>query len=115
MAQAVNPPTCVQFEVLTGVVMKSTIFWDITPCSPLKVNRRFGGTCRLHLQGCLPPAFTLVSCLVHSSILNMQANCSSENSGDFQRTIERYIPEDRTLLPTWIPEMPISNLGRDSD
>jgi hypothetical protein len=24
--------------------MKSTIFWDITPCSSLKVNRRFGGT-----------------------------------------------------------------------
>jgi hypothetical protein len=23
----------------------------IKPCSPLKVNRRFGGTCRLHLQG----------------------------------------------------------------
>jgi hypothetical protein len=22
-------------EVLTAVVMKSTIFWDITPCSPL--------------------------------------------------------------------------------
>jgi hypothetical protein len=31
----------VGFEVLTAVVMKSTIFWDITPCSPLKVNRRF--------------------------------------------------------------------------
>jgi hypothetical protein len=30
---------------------KCTIFWDITPCSPLKVNRRFGGTYRLHLQG----------------------------------------------------------------
>jgi hypothetical protein len=28
----------VGFEVLTAVVMKSTIFWDITPCSPLKVN-----------------------------------------------------------------------------
>jgi hypothetical protein len=27
------------------------VFWDITPCSPLKVNRRFGGTYRLHLQG----------------------------------------------------------------
>jgi hypothetical protein len=38
-------------EVLTGVVMKSTIFWDITLCSPLKVNRRFGRTYRLHLQG----------------------------------------------------------------
>jgi hypothetical protein len=31
--------------------MKSSVFWDIGPCSPLKVNRRFGGTYRLHLQG----------------------------------------------------------------
>jgi hypothetical protein len=30
---------------------KSTVFWDMTPCSPLKVNRRFGGTYRLHFQG----------------------------------------------------------------
>jgi hypothetical protein len=29
---------------------KSYIFWDITPCSPLRVNRHYGGTCRLHLQ-----------------------------------------------------------------
>jgi hypothetical protein len=29
----------------------STIFWDITPCSPLRINRRFRGTYRLHLQG----------------------------------------------------------------
>jgi hypothetical protein len=28
---------------------KSTIFWAITLCSPLKVSRCFGGTCRLHL------------------------------------------------------------------
>jgi hypothetical protein len=27
------------------------LFWDITPCSPLKVNGRFGGIYRLHLQG----------------------------------------------------------------
>jgi hypothetical protein len=33
------------------MVMKGSIFWDITPCSPLKVNRRCGGTCVLHLQG----------------------------------------------------------------
>jgi hypothetical protein len=31
--------------------VKSTTFCDITPCSPLKVNIRFGGTYRLHLQG----------------------------------------------------------------
>jgi hypothetical protein len=33
------------------VVMKSIIFLDIMPCSPLRVNWRFGGTYRLHLQG----------------------------------------------------------------
>jgi hypothetical protein len=43
--------TVVWFEVLTAVVIKSSILWDITPSSPLEVNRRFGGTCRLHLQG----------------------------------------------------------------
>jgi hypothetical protein len=36
--------------------MKSTIFRDTTPCSPLKVNGRFGGTYRLHLQGRLSRA-----------------------------------------------------------
>jgi hypothetical protein len=35
---------------LTAVVKMSTAF-SVTTCSPLKVNRRFGGTCRLHLHG----------------------------------------------------------------
>jgi hypothetical protein len=29
-------------EVITGMIMKSSIFWNITACSPLKVNRSFG-------------------------------------------------------------------------
>jgi hypothetical protein len=33
------------------IPLKSTNFWDITPCSPLKVSWRFGGIYRLHLQG----------------------------------------------------------------
>jgi hypothetical protein len=37
-------------EVLSAVVMKSSVFWDTTPSSPLNVNRCFGGTNRLHLQ-----------------------------------------------------------------
>jgi hypothetical protein len=41
----------VGFEVFTAVVMKSVIFCDMKPCSPLSVNRRFGGTYRLHLHG----------------------------------------------------------------
>jgi hypothetical protein len=39
------------FEVLTGMVMMKSFFLDITPCSPLKVSERFGGTCYLHLRG----------------------------------------------------------------
>jgi hypothetical protein len=38
----------IRFEVLTAVVMKISIFWDITPCMALKINRRSGGTYRLH-------------------------------------------------------------------
>jgi hypothetical protein len=40
-----------EFEILTAVVMKSSIFWDITTCGQLEVSRRFGGTYRFHLQG----------------------------------------------------------------
>jgi hypothetical protein len=56
----------IRFEVLTAVVMKSTVFWDITPCGPLLVNRRFGGA-----ELCLLLAFTLVSCSSYSSTLKM--------------------------------------------
>jgi hypothetical protein len=34
------------FEVLTAVIMKAIVFWDITPCSLVEVHRRFGGTYR---------------------------------------------------------------------
>jgi hypothetical protein len=37
-------------EARTPVVMKSSVFWDMTQCNLLEVNRRLGGTCRLHLQ-----------------------------------------------------------------
>jgi hypothetical protein len=57
----------VGFEVFRAVVMKSIIFWDMTPCSPLSFTRRFGGTYRLHLQGrrivhvaSRPPAYSMV-------------------------------------------------------
>jgi hypothetical protein len=83
------------------------------PCSPLKVNQRFGGTYRLHIQGkrsklCLPPAFMLVSCSVYSPTLKMEATCSSETSVDFQRTTWCYIPEDSTLCNhccEWEPQI----------
>jgi hypothetical protein len=57
-------------------------FWIIFPCSPLKVNRHFGGTSRL--QRLLATCFTLASCLTYFSTLKMEATCSSETSVDFQ-------------------------------
>jgi hypothetical protein len=43
-------------EVLAAVVMNNSIFWDVTPCSPLKVNRRFEGIPKLHV----PPKRRLI-------------------------------------------------------
>jgi hypothetical protein len=37
--------------ISTEFVLKSIIFWDVTPCTLLSCNRRFGGTYRLPLQG----------------------------------------------------------------
>jgi hypothetical protein len=86
--------------------MKSTIFWDITPCSPLSVNRRFGGTYSLQLQGrknklrkkpawkqmastfYSPPDF----CSGYFSTLKMEAIFSSETSVDTQRTYTALYP-----------------------
>jgi hypothetical protein len=38
------------FEVFTVVTMKNAVFWDVAPHGFI-INRRFGETCRLHLQG----------------------------------------------------------------
>jgi hypothetical protein len=38
-------------EVLRAVVTKSSVLWDMTSCSTLKVVRRFGGTCWLTFNG----------------------------------------------------------------
>jgi hypothetical protein len=40
----------VWFEVFTAVTMKNVVFRDVAPCRSY-VNRRFGGTYHLHLQG----------------------------------------------------------------
>jgi hypothetical protein len=58
-------------------IMKSSVFWDITPCSPLKVNQHFRGTCHFHFQGQrlmqetgIKQAVTLVSTLLHTRRYN---------------------------------------------
>jgi hypothetical protein len=52
--------------------------------------------CLLH-PALLATCFMLVSYLPYSSILKMEATCSSKRSVDFQRTTRRCIPEDGTV------------------
>jgi hypothetical protein len=41
----------VGFEAFTAVTMKNSVLRDVAPCRSCEINRRFGGTYRLHLQG----------------------------------------------------------------
>jgi hypothetical protein len=77
------------------IVSKSSVLCDVKLCSPLKINRRFGGTYRLSFR-IGEEAFTLVFCLVYLSTLKIEAKYSSETSVEFQWTIWR-ITEDSTF------------------
>jgi hypothetical protein len=87
----------VGFEAFSGAVMKCSVFWDVTPCSPLKASWCFRRTCCLYLQIEGAAYFILVSCLVYSSILKMEVTFFSKTLVDFQETTLHYISEDRTL------------------
>jgi hypothetical protein len=72
----------VGFEVLTAVVMKSSVFWDITQYNSLKVNQHFGRICRPRLQG-----RRIIQAINNREAdrkqsMKMEA-CSSETSVDF--------------------------------
>jgi hypothetical protein len=66
---------------------KSTIFWNIMPCSPLSVNRRFGRKYRLHLQG-------------RKNKFNKKPACKQVLNVFFRPWIwRRYFPLKRRLTP----------------
>jgi hypothetical protein len=78
------------------MVMKTSVFWDIMPCSPLTVARRFAGTCRHQLQGhrISQEETSLKYGGKHSfSTSEIEAVRFSETPNDFQRTTKSYIPE----------------------
>jgi hypothetical protein len=93
-----EPFEFVGFQVFAVVVTTCTVFWDITPCSPLKKSTDVLKK-HLHLQNrlCLLPCFTLVFCSAYSSTLKTEAICSSETWTDFQRPTRRYIPVNSAL------------------
>jgi hypothetical protein len=67
--------------------MKRSIFWDMTQCSSLKVNRHFGRTYRFHLQ-----------CKI-SGAKHQRENrrCVPLNVGGLSKDYTRFIPEDSTV------------------
>jgi hypothetical protein len=80
----------VRFEVFTAVTMKNAVFWDVTPCRSC-VNRRFGGTYRLHLQG------RKIRERGTSVIRWLRTAIPSSETAVHTRSTRRHIPEDDIL------------------
>jgi hypothetical protein len=93
----------VGFVVLSAVITKIYIFWDITPCRPVKSTYvsdyhvasifRVEGKPRKELT-LVAVRFELIYCLAYSSVLKMEPTYSSETSVNFHLTTRHYIPED---------------------
>jgi hypothetical protein len=74
------------------LILKNAVVWDVAPCRSF-VNRRFGGTYRLHLQGrIIRERGTSVSRWLQTT-LKMEAIRSSEMSV-YTISIRRHFPED---------------------
>jgi hypothetical protein len=86
----------VGIKILTAVLMKMYIPWDIMPCCRLKANRYFGGTCRLYLQSRKISQVAGRACLLPASRL-LLSWLILQPSVDFQRTTQRYISKVRIL------------------
>jgi hypothetical protein len=86
---------------LTVILVKNAVFCDITQFSPLKVNRRFKGIYRFHLQGWISRASWFATCFHADIFLGL---IGIEDGGDmflrkvvdFKRSARRYITKNRT-------------------
>jgi hypothetical protein len=81
----------------TTRLLKRSIFWNITSCSPLKVNQHFGTTYRFHHQGHNKQSKKTARKQVASRTLT----CSSDTLVVFKRTIWRY-NHRRSLDSDWL-------------
>jgi hypothetical protein len=69
-----------RFKILTATIMKLTVFWDVAPCSIIKIYRRFRGDYCLHHQGM------------------MEAASASEKSVKLYQTTRCNIAEDKRFI-----------------
>jgi hypothetical protein len=87
----------VAFEAFAAMFSRSSIYWDITPCSPLKANDVSEEYVAPIFRDLFATYFLLFPCLAYSLTLNIEEIYSSETLVYFQRTTRVYIPEDRIL------------------
>jgi hypothetical protein len=85
----------VRFEVFTAVTMKHAVSLHVEQCGSI-INRRFGQTLRLHLQGRKNNRLTLFFVRIISSTLKMEETRSSEMSF-YNKSTQCDTPEDGIL------------------
>jgi hypothetical protein len=95
------------FRYYRMLLIQSSISWDITACSPLKVNQSFGWTCRFLFQGWgikqvihqFEAGSTQSPPFVFGLVFDPEygRDMFSEMSVEFRLISYRYILEDRTL------------------
>jgi hypothetical protein len=85
-------------------MVNSTVFWYVTPCCPVGINRLPRGTYCFHLQGrrvsqvnnkqdlCLMLALLLEVCFTYSSIMKIETVRSSETLVNIYQITRCYIP-----------------------
>jgi hypothetical protein len=97
-------PSFFSFPLLIIILpLKKAVFWVVAPFRFCELNRRFGGTYHLHLQGrkirergprWLQPPAHAGSSRADFSTLKMKAIRFSETLVQFTRSTRRHIPED---------------------
>jgi hypothetical protein len=91
-------------SVFREIRSKIYIFWDITPCTRVKIKWSLGGTFCFHLQGRITSqkvtskkeVASNASCWVVVWLRPCKWRCSSKTSFDLQWSTRHYIPEDKT-------------------
>jgi hypothetical protein len=95
-ASRYNPEKYVSSYVLTVVSKKTTIFWNVSPYTPIEMYRRFENTdsnLKRYNRS-------------HSFTFNMMTAHGSETSLNFYRTTRRHTPEDSSFYNTMAPNGP---------
>jgi hypothetical protein len=80
--------------IITARTVNIIVFCDVTPCSPLKVSRRFGGTSPVSFPN-FPIYAPLYSCVACYSTMKTEATDSSQTLITLDQTTRCHIEEDR--------------------